>query len=336
MRSPGSEDIAALKAAFGPACRTDVPLSEISRWKIGGMARLLLEPRGRDELARMRLMLSYLGLAQLVIGSTTNLLFADAGLSVATIRIGSQLGAVDVDGDDISVEAGHWVPFLARRAMKHGLTGIEHVAGIPGTLGGLICMNGGSQRRGIGEAIVSVETLDARGSEHSYAAADCGFAYRTSRFQQSDEVIVRAHLRLSSGEDALAVRRGRIRREMLDIMGNRRRKFPHRLPNCGSVFVSNPAMYADYGPPGAIIEKLGFKGRKEGGALVSPQHANFIVNAGGARALDVLTLVSDIKARVFGETGYDMAVEARYIHPDGTILPADGRALKLLNKELTV
>ena len=87
---------------------------------------------------------------------------------------------------------------------------------------------------------------------------------------------------------------------------------------------------------GAIIEKLGFKGRKEGGALVSPQHANFIVNAGGARALDVLTLVSDIKARVFGETGYDMAVEARYIHPDGTILPADGRALKLLNKELTV
>ena len=109
---------------------------------------------------------------------------------------------------------------------------------------------------------------------------------------------------------------------MKEILASRRRKFPQKLPNCGSVFVSNPAMYADYGPPGAMIEKLGFKGRRVGDALVSPHHANFIVNAGRATARDTLALIAEIRETVRRETGYAMDVEARYVTEAGAVVPA--------------
>ncbi|TIX29674.1 MAG: FAD-binding protein, partial [Mesorhizobium sp.] len=204
------------------------------------------------------------GIRHVVIGATSNLLFADEGLRAVAVQIGNHFSNVVVSGTEITAGAGTWVPGLARRAMHAGLSGIEHTCGIPGTLGGLVCMNGGSQRRGIDEAIVEVTSVDTRGRLHRRNAAGCGFAYRRSLFQVNDEVVVNARLVLASG-----TARGEIRRRMLAIMGDRRRKFPHRTPNCGSVFVSNPAMYAQYGSPGAVIERLGFKGCRIGGAEVS-------------------------------------------------------------------
>ena len=202
--------------------------------------------------------------------------------------------------------------------MQAGLTGIERTCGIPGTLGGLICMNGGSQRHGIGEVIVSVTSVDAEGAIRHRSREDCAFAYRHSVFQSNNEVIAGAMLRLEPAAD-----RGAVRREMLEILGSRRRKFPQKEPNCGSVFVSNPAMYAEYGPPGAMIERLGFKECRVGGAMVSPHHANFIVNVGNATAIDVLSLIAKIKVAVLADTGYAMEVEARFVTVEGEILPAD-------------
>ena len=109
---------------------------------------------------------------------------------------------------------------------------------------------------------------------------------------------------------------------MLAIMADRRRKFPQKEPNCGSVFKSNPAMYDDVGPPGAAIERLGFKGRRIGGALCSPHHANFVVNTGAATARDTLALITEIRDAVLAATGYEMEVEARYVSRDGGFHPA--------------
>jgi UDP-N-acetylmuramate dehydrogenase len=106
---------------------------------------------------------------------------------------------------------------------------------------------------------------------------------------------------------------------MLEIMRGRRAKFPQKLPNCGSVFVSNPAMYAQYGPPGKVIEDQGLKGHSIGGAYVAPEHANFIINDGSATARDVLSLISLVKETVASATGYSMAVEARYVTSAGLI-----------------
>ena len=298
--------------------QVDVPLARISRWRIGGNADVMVRPGSMVELQALRAWLHRHAVPHLVIGSTTNLLFADAGLRAVCIQIGGRMGAVAIRGQEVEAEAGAWVPGLARRVMQAGLTGAEHVCGIPGTLGGLICMNGGSQRKGIGSALLDLSAITPEGELIRFDQPICGFAYRTSVFQEHGLIVASARLRFDPAPDRAAVRR-----EMLEILASRRRKFPQKQPNCGSVFKSNPAMYAEIGPPGAAIERLGFKGRRIGGALVSPQHANFIVNEGGATAADVLALIAEIADAVERETGYRMEAEAKYVTPEGRFLAAD-------------
>lgn len=296
----------------------DVPLDQISRWRIGGKAALVVRPSNPDELAAIRRYFAQTGTPHTVIGDTSNLLFADEGLQVPCIQIGQRMSALRIQDNCVEAEAGIWVPHLARKLMQAGLSGAEHVCGIPGTLGGLVCMNGGSQRKGIGSRTVRVASIDATGAQIVRNATDCGFAYRQSVYQQNGEAIASVCLQFDERKPP-----SEIRTEMLAILRERRLKFPRKLPNCGSVFKSNPAMYAEVGPPGAVIERLGFKGLMVGGALVSPLHANFIVNTGDARARDVLTLVNRISQEVFAATGYRMEAEAFYIHPDGRMQPTD-------------
>lgn len=303
-----------LSRMFPGAVQCNVPLRSISRWRIGGHADLMVSPRSVNELARLRSWLHANGIPSVVIGATSNLLFADEGLRAVVIRIGEGLSSVSIQGTRISAEAGTWVPGLARRAMMAGLEGIEHTCGIPGTIGGLVCMNGGSQRKGIGTHVRSVISVDAEGGLTERNQAECGFAYRTSIYQSGSEVIASVELELAAGGERTSQRR-----EMLEILRSRRSKFPQKLPNCGSVFVSNPAMYAQYGPPGQVIEDQGLKGHSIGGAYVAPEHANFIINDGSATAKDVLSLIALVKDTVASATGYHMAVEARYVSTSGMI-----------------
>ena len=199
------------------------------------------------------------------------------------------------------------------RAAGHagGLTGAEHTCGIPGTLGGLICMKGGSQRKGIGTNVLKVHSVDAAGREIQRSREDCGFAYRNSVYQDNGDIITAVSLRFMPGD------RSAIRREMLQILADRRHKFLRKEPYCGSVFKSNPTMYAEIGPPGAAIERLGFKGYRIGDAMVSKHHANFFVNVGQARAMDMLQLISKVSSVVESETGYKMEPEAIFVGSDG-------------------
>jgi len=313
--------VCALERICPGAVATDVPLARISRWRIGGLADVIVRPRSIDDLARLRAWLHAQGLQHVVIGATSNLLFADQGLRVICVQIGGAFAQLGIAGPEIIAGSGVWVPHLARRAMQAGLTGLEHTCGIPGTLGGLVCMNGGSQRKGIGDLIVSVTSVDTLGAIRTRSREECAFAYRRSIFQSCGEVVARAVMHLDTTLELRA-----IRQQMLAILGSRRRKFPQKLPNCGSVFVSDPAMYRDYGPPGAVVERLGFKGRRVGGALVSPQHANFIVNTGGATAADILILITEIKAAVLADTGYAMEVEVRFVTEAGEIMSPDAAA----------
>lgn len=299
---------------YSDIVRTDVPLSEISRWKIGGLADILITPRTPEEIANVRAWLYERNVPSVVIGATSNLLFSDKGLQVVAIQVGSALSKFDVDYSSILVQAGVWVPGLARKAMKLGLSGLEHTCGIPGTLGGLVCMNGGSQRKGIGSNVISVCSINAKGEMISRTTDECKFNYRSSIFQKLDEIIVDVQLQLDSTID-----RGVIRRNMLKILKDRRKKFPQKQPNCGSVFVSNPSMYEVVGPPGRVIEACGYKGVSCGAAQVSNMHANFIVNNGGAKADEVLSLIRVIGKTVMEKTGFIMEVEAKFVSPQGEI-----------------
>ena len=310
------KDMETLRDICPGAVLQNLDLSAISHWRIGGRAELILRPSSTAEVAELRSWFYKRGLPHIVIGKTTNVLFADEGLHVPCVQIGAGMSRLCIEHGEVYAEAGVWVPRMSRTLMLNGLTGGEHMCGIPGTLGGLICMNGGSNGRLIGDSVVSVESVDSRGSIIDRPAGECGFGYRRSVYQTNDEIVTSVRMRFLQGVCVA------IRAEMLADLNNRRRKFPLKEPSCGSVFKSNPGIYADFGPPGAVIERLGFKGMRVGGAMVSPRHANFIVNTGQAKAADVLEIMKTIRDAVYAQTGYLLEAEACYVTPEGKIVPA--------------
>ncbi len=301
----------------GGVC-TDIELSSISRWKIGGVADCIVKPSNSKEVSSLVSYLNSYDLPYIVIGSTSNLLFSDEGLRVVAIQIGDRMSEYQIVKNSVWTHAGKWVPGLARNVAQAGLSGIEHTAGIPGTIGGLICMNGGSQRKGIGTHVKSVKAVSPTGELKTFTNDDCKFDYRSSVFQNNGYIIVEAELEFNEQK-----KYSEIRDEMLEILRDRRAKFPQRLPNCGSTFVSNPQIYKKYGPPGAVIERLGYKGYRKGGAVVSDEHANFINNERNALATDVLWLIKKIQIDVYKKTGFKMKAEVKFVDELGEIKQAD-------------
>jgi len=294
-----------------------MPLARIGRWRIGGPADAVVVPSNAERLARALKILRTSDVPYVVVGDGTNLLFDDAGFRGVVIRIGPALGGFELlGGGRVRAGAGLWVPRFVRRVIGHGLTGAVHAIGIPGTLGGLIVMNGGSQRKGIGEHVVAVDLLDADGRFARIEREQLGFAYRTSRLQENGAVVLSAEFAFEPG-DVQAMRR-----EAIEILASRRAKFPKVRANCGSVFVSDPKLYSLIGPPGMAIEKAGLKGMACGDAQISPEHANFIVNNGHARSADVLALIAEARDRVRALTGVAMAAEVRHLDPHGGLRPA--------------
>lgn len=297
--------------------KPNVRLAAYSWWGIGGDADWFIDVSSIEHLRESIALLKRLEMPFCIIGRGTNLLFDDAGYRGCVLRIGEGLSSCECRESTVLVEAGCWTPNVVWEVARHGLSGIEHAIGIPASFGGLICMNGGSQRRGIGENLTSVTALDQHGNLIVYSSKECGFSYRSSRFQDNNnEVIVSAELKLQHRPYAEQ------RKELLGLLSSRRRKFPRKLPSCGSVFKSDPAMYDLYGPPGQLIEKLGYKGVSLGSIQVSPLHANFIVNNGEGASHDVLALVSRIYESALEETGYELHCEFKYLHPtQGFISP---------------
>ncbi|MCW8858683.1 MAG: UDP-N-acetylmuramate dehydrogenase [Deltaproteobacteria bacterium] len=298
----------------------DEPLSRHNSWKIGGSADIFVEPETVDQVVNIVRTINLQAIPLVVIGQGTNLLFDDSGIRGLVMKIGERMANVEISGNSVSAEGGTWVPKLSRLTMQAGLSGLEHCIGIPGTVGGLVMMNGGSQRRGIGENVINVTVVDNLGQVHHLSQEECEFSYRHSALQGTGRIVVSVELNCpkADGRD--------VRREMLADLQARRNKFPHKQPSCGSVFLSTAEMHASVGPPGKIIEDSGLKGLRIGQAEVSRQHANFIINLGDATAKDVLTLIRQIRATVREQIGFELDCEVRYVSPDGCIYPAHLKA----------
>jgi len=299
------------------AVRRQEPLRKHSTWQIGGPADLWIEPQSARQVMNFVRLAAGAGLPFIVVGSGSNLLFDDAGLRGVAVMVGRAMSAFRIEGTAVRAQAGVAVPRLARNVGRAGLTGMEHAIGIPGTLGGLVAMNGGSRRQSIGEIVRTVTVVTRGGEVVTHAAANCGFSYRHSRFQHGSDVIVEVTLELKPG-DAEAIRGG-----MLEILRSRRSKFPLRQPNCGSVFKSEGEMFEKFGPPGKVIEDAGCKGWREGDAQVSLKHANFIVNLGAATSADVLRLIGQVRRAVHERTHFWMPCEVKYVAPGGRVMSAD-------------
>ncbi|MCD6187222.1 MAG: UDP-N-acetylmuramate dehydrogenase [Desulfuromusa sp.] len=294
----------------------DEPLCHHNSWKIGGLADLFIEPDNSSQIVEALSFVLANEIPLVVIGQGTNLLFDDAGVRGVVLKIGERMAGVQISGNTIIAGGGTWVPQLSRISMQAGLSGLEHCIGIPGTVGGLVMMNGGSQRKGIGGNVVNVTIVDRTGQPQKLTQAECDFSYRRSALQGTGCVIVSVELNCAAGDVK------KIRREMAADLRIRREKFPRKLPNCGSVFLSTTEMHTTVGPPGKVIEDAGLKGLRIGQAEISQQHANFIINLGGASSADILMLIAHIRQVIQENIGFDLDCEVRYVTPQGVIKPA--------------
>jgi UDP-N-acetylmuramate dehydrogenase len=298
----------------------NVYASKVSRWRTGGKIRYWLEPQNETALSKLISLLSSNGVPFRIIGETSNLLVADEGVHCPIIcfRGVQSLSRLERLDNQVHAGAGVYVPKLAWYAARNGLSGIEHVIGIPGTFGGLIYMNGGSLRKNIGDVISSVRAIClSSGKSVSLKKEDCDFSYRKSVFQNEKYCIIGASMMLSPEDES-----GLSKYKSKEILFQRRKKFPLSLPNCGSVFSSSPEMYSSIGPAGAVIESCDLKGVTLGGAMIASEHANFIVNKGAAKSEDILQLILLVVNKVREETGFQMTTEVQFLHPDGRVVPA--------------
>ncbi len=288
----------------------DVSLKEFTTWKIGGPAKYLVEPRNTEQLSLLYKIIQENDIPYFVLSAGSNILVNDEGVNGVVILIRHYFSKIEVIGDVVNVQAGAWVPRIALTVSHASLSGMEHAAGIPGSIGGLIYMNGGSLRRSISDSIISVATIDVTGSYRLLTNSECEFSYRGSIFQRSNLLILSADLQLAQGN------RSSIRKSMLKILRDRRHKFPLKMPNCGSVFLSSTNNYSAHGAPGKIIEDLGLKGVMVGGAQVSQKHANFIVNVQSATAENVISLIKIIKKKAKSKLNIDLPCEVKYLNEE--------------------
>jgi len=284
------------------------PLNRHCTLKIGGNADYFAEPESEQQILEALNFATQNQLSYFVIGHGSNLLFADEGYRGVIIKLAEKFAGIKVKNNTITAQAGAWMPYVARKAQVAGLVGLEHTIGIPGNIGGIVNMNAGSQRMSIAQNLIAVRYIDEQGGIKSISVVDCEFGYRQSIFQNNKWLILEAKFQLEKGD------KNQIRHTMRTILSERRKKFPRKEPNCGSVFKSNPAMYEKYGPPGQIIEDLGIKGKQIGGIQVSPKHANFFVNTGGATAMEFVEVLKYVKDRSFIKLGFQLVAEVQRVN----------------------
>ncbi len=281
----------------------DTPLSLYSSFRIGGRAEALLFPSNEEELSRLLVFLQAQGIRFRVIGNATNLLFSDEGYKGALITT-RHMRSLSLDGNGVRSAAGVSLNDLVRFSSEKGLGGMEQLYGIPGTVGGAVCMNAGAFGAEIASFLSLVNVWDsARSQMRVMRAEDCLFSYRESVFSLKKEWII-----LSATFHLEKVAREKSRALMRDVLKKRQEKQPLSLPSAGSVFRRPKGHFV-----GALVEKAGLLGKQIGNAAVSEKHGGFIVNLGGARAKDVLALIDLIKEEIMERFGVSLALEIEYI-----------------------
>lgn len=276
------------------------PMAEHTSWQVGGPADYYVSP---DNLGELVAILRYCAGNQLpyyVIGNGTNLLVLDGGIRGLVINIGQAFSYVKPEREKLVVGAGTPMTLLAFTAVEEKLAGLEFTVGIPGSLGGAVIMNAGAFGGYIGEKVGAVRLVADAGQMMEIKRRDLVFGYRTSNLTGRG-VIYEIDLELQKGDQA------ECKRLIEYFLTERRRRHPN-LPSAGSVFRNLPDQ-----PAGLIIEQSGGKGMRIGGAEVSRQHANFIVNIDNASAADVLDLIKAVQQLVKDKFDLELKPEVNIV-----------------------
>ena len=307
---------ACLRQAFGDArVQRGVALGPLTTFRVGGPADWLLTVQGARELRAAVALARESHIPVTVLGGGSNVLVADGGVRGLVVRVhGGEATALTTDL--IRADAGITINGLVRWTIGRGIAGLEAWAGTPGTVGGAVYGNAHFRGRMIGELLSSVTLMTATGGMIDVPASEMDFGYDCSRVQRTHEVIISADFRVATGDPASLRARAR------ESLAFRKRTQPLESASAGCIF-QNPDARRDAVPAGilpsagALVDRAGLKGAREGRARVSTTHANFIVNEGGASAAEIRRLVQRCKEAVHERFGVVLREEIVYLGFDG-------------------
>jgi UDP-N-acetylmuramate dehydrogenase len=304
MGTLAAEDLAArLRAQIQGDVLVEAPLCKATSFRIGGPALLLARPRDRADLAAALRFARVEGLPLYVLGGGSNTLIRDGGLRGLAVHL-EHFQSLLRRENEILAGAGVRTSRLLAFCVRQGLAGLEILSGIPGTVGGAVWGNAGAWGGAVADVLQQVEMVTAEGETKTIGRADVPFCYRTAGLP-AGTVVVEAVFGLAPGEPAV------IRRRISGYLVRRNATQPMEYRSAGSIFKNPPGDFA-----GRLVERVGLKGTRIGNAMLSEKHGNYIVNLGGARAADVLALVTLAQERVRAATGIALELEIRVIGED--------------------
>ena len=293
----------ALAEALGDHIRFGVPMSRFTSLRVGGPADALAAPADRTELAGLLSVCAANRIPHGVIGSGFNTLVLDGGVDGVVIHLHRWRRLEERPGGAVRVEAGVSHSQLTNFCVARGLSGLAFGAGIPGSVGGWIAMNAGIPDRDVRAAIREVEVMSPTGcSRRHLRREELRFVYRALRGLAPGSVILSGLFSVSASDPS------EVRADVDRLLARRATTQPLDVPSCGSVFKNPPGDFA-----GRLIEAAGLRGARVGSAQISPVHANFIVNLGGATARDVLALIERAQAAVLEAHGTRLVPEVRIV-----------------------
>jgi UDP-N-acetylmuramate dehydrogenase len=278
------------------------PMAGHTTLGVGGPADYFVEVADENELSGLMKYVSANTVPWMILGDGANLLVSDKGIRGIVIRMGEGLERIKVDGNAIIAGAAARISRVADVAAKHGLSGLEGVGTVPGSVGGAIVMNAGTHRGYIDEVTESVGVVTVSGEKRTLSREECGFTYRNSRFQTDRSLIITsARFSLQPGD-------GKAIEENLESVRRHRAETQPQGKSAGCFFKNPPNASA-----GKLIDAAGGKGLREGGAEVSPIHANFVMNTGDATASDLRNLAERVRGMVREKHGIELEYEVRLV-----------------------
>lgn len=283
---------------------TDMRL--LSSMKTGGVAKRLFLPENIEELSEIIKKLNKNQEKFVVLGNISNVLLPDEEMDFPII-VTTRMNKIEMMGDDrVFAMCGAPLTSLSMNMCKRGLSGIEFAYGIPGSVGGAVYMNAGAYGGEISHVLDSVTALDKNGESIILSNEECEFSYRHSAFSENGLVIAGATFKFEKENFETCVATAK------EFMKSRADKQPLEYPSCGSAFKRPEGNFA-----GALIERANLKGKSVCGACVSEKHAGFVVNKGGAKSEDVISLMRYVREKVYAESGIMLEAEIKFLGKDG-------------------
>jgi UDP-N-acetylmuramate dehydrogenase len=292
---------AELTARFGARVERGQPLAALTSFRIGGPADFALEVADEQELAAALAAACRHQVPAFCLGTGTNLLVSDRGVRGLVVRLGTAFRQMHFDGCQVSAGAAVQFGELVASAVARGLAGLEFGEGIPGSVGGALIMNAGAFGGEMAPVVSAVRGADPDGQLRTLGKDEIGFFYRRSLLPPGF-VVAAVEFDLVPGD------REALLAKVAELKARRAARQPRGVPNAGSIFKNPPGNFA-----GRLLESCGLKGERIGGAAFSEQHANFIVNLGGARASEVRALMDLARQRVEQQTGVRLEPEVKLV-----------------------